>query len=80
MVSKLVLNVEKTLSMWRRKNLRENRFIIWCVVQDIKGTIYIGKENKDRVISSYPTNAIDLKKQFWGPMLHITFYLHLTAR
>jgi hypothetical protein len=49
-------NVEKTPPMWRRKKPRENRYIIWCVVQGTRELIYIGKEDRDRVISSYPTN------------------------
>jgi hypothetical protein len=49
-------NVEKPPPMWRRKNPRENRSIMWYDVQGTRGPIYIGKGDRDRVISSYPTN------------------------
>jgi hypothetical protein len=35
---------------------RENGSIMWCVVQGTRGPIFIGKGDRDRVISSYPIN------------------------
>jgi hypothetical protein len=47
--------VEKTPPIWRRKTW-ENRSIMWCVVHGTRASIYIDKGDRDRVISSYPTN------------------------
>jgi hypothetical protein len=59
-------NVEKTPSMWRRKKPRENRSIMWCIVQGTRGPIYIGKGDRDRVIcnkSPLDTKSIKLFPQ-----------------
>jgi hypothetical protein len=46
----------KKLPNVEEKKPREKRSIMWCIVQGTRRPIYIGKGDRDRVISSYPTN------------------------